>query len=113
MSSANFDCPEPDVFSWTMGNVSASFNGTNNAAITSYEIEYNQGETFTPGDGTAQVYTFNEFPHTLEGLEPGTLYYFTIRSICGDGNFSEWSDNPDNGDGPDACLLYTSDAADE
>ena len=86
--------------------MSASFNGTNNSAITSYEIEYNQGETFTPGDGTAQVYTFNEFPHTLEGLEPGTLYYFTIRSICGDGNFSDWSDNPDNGDGPDAWSTF-------
>ena len=86
--------------------VSASFNGTNNSAITSYEIEYNQGETFTPGDGTAQSYTFNEFPHTLPGLEPGTLYYFTIRSICADGNFSEWSDNPDNGDGPDAWSTF-------
>ena len=106
MSSANFDCPEPDIFSWTMGSVSASFNGTNNSAITSYEIEYNQGETFTPGDGTAQSYTFNEFPHTLQGLEPGTLYYFTIRSICGDDNFSEWSDNPDNGDGPDAWSTF-------
>ena len=106
ISSSNSDCPEPDIFSWTMGTVSASFNGTNNSAITSYEIEYNQGETFTPGDGTAQVYTFNEFPHTLEGLEPGTLYYFTIRSICGDDNFSEWSDNPDNGDGPDAWSTF-------
>ena len=106
ISSANFDCPEPDIFSWTMGSVSASFNGTNNSAITSYEIEYNQGETFTPGDGTAQSYTFNEFPHTLPGLEPGTLYYFTIRSICADGNFSEWSDNPDNGDGPDAWSTF-------
>ncbi|MDC1534991.1 choice-of-anchor J domain-containing protein [Flavobacteriaceae bacterium] len=106
ISSANFDCPEPDIFSWTMGSVSASFNGTNNSAITSYEIEYNQGDTFTPGDGTAQSYTFNEFPHTLPGLEPGTLYYFTIRSICADGNFSEWSDNPDNGDGPDAWSTF-------
>jgi len=106
ISSSNSDCPEPDIFSWTMGTVSASFNGTNNSTITSYEIEYNQGETFTPGDGTAQVYTFNEFPHTLEGLEPGTLYYFTIRSICGDDNFSEWSDNPDNGDGPDAWSTF-------
>jgi hypothetical protein len=105
-SSSNSDCPEPDVFSWTMGTVSASFNGTNNSAITSYEIEYNQGETFTPGDGTAQVYTFNEFPHTLEGLEPGTLYYFTMRSICGDDNFSEWSDSPDNGDGPDPWSTF-------
>jgi len=106
ISSANFDCPEPDIFSWTMGSVSASFNGTNNSNIVSYEIEYNIAETFTPGDGTAQVYTFNEFPHTLEGLEPGTLYYFTIRSICADGNFSEWSDNPDNGDGPDAWSTF-------
>jgi len=106
ISSSNSDCPEPDIFSWTMGTVSASFNGTNNSAITSYEIEYNQGDTFTPGDGTAQSYTFNEFPHTLPGLEPGTLYYFTIRSICADGNFSEWSDNPDNGDGPDAWSTF-------
>ena len=106
ISTANFDCPEPDISSWTMGAASASFNGANSSSIASYEIEYNQGETFIPGDGTAQSYTFNEFPNTLTGLDPGTLYYFTIRSICADGNFSEWSDNPDNGDGPDAWSTF-------
>ena len=79
----------------------ANFDGTNFSTVASYEVEYNLGSSFTPGDGTASTFTFNEFPATLTGLESSTLYYFTIRSVCSDGTVSEWTDNPANGDGPD------------
>ena len=77
----------------------ASFDGTNQSEIVGYQIEYSTS-TFTPGDGTATVYEFDSFPHTLTGLESNTTYYFTIRSVCGDDNYSDWTDN--GNDGPDA-----------
>jgi hypothetical protein len=79
----------------------ANFDGTNFSTVASYEVEYNLGSSFTPGDGTASTFTFESFPATLTGLESSTLYYFTIRSICTDGTISDWADNPANGAGPD------------
>ena len=76
----------------------AIFDGNNQDGVIGYQIEYNTS-TFTPGDGTATVYEFDAFPHTLTGLESNTTYYFTIRSICGDDNYSDWTDN--GNDGPD------------
>ena len=84
-----------------------NFDGTNQDGVTGYQIEYSTS-TFTPGDGSATVYEFDAFPHTMTGLlQPSTTYYFTVRSICGD-NYSEWEQNPDNnGDGPDAYTTTT------
>jgi len=94
-------CPQPDISEWNMTSDGANFDGTNFSTIASYEVEYNLGNSFTPGDGTASTFTFESFPATLTGLESSTLYYFTIRSICTDGTISDWADNPANGDGPD------------
>ncbi len=96
-------CPNPDIFWWEMGEDFAFVNGNDNNQIDYYEIEYKVGETFVPGDGTAQSYTFSGFPHTIPNLSPGTPYYFTNRAVCNDGSVSEWNDN--NNDGPD--LWYT------
>ena len=93
------DCPSPQITSWTMTGDGASFDGTNQSEIIGYQIEYSTS-TFTPGDGTATVYEFDSFPHTMTGLDPGTTYYFTIRSICGDDDYSDWSDNGNNGPDP-------------
>ena len=83
-----------------------NFDGTNQDGVTGYQIEYSTS-TFTAGDGTATIYEFDAFPHTMTGLQPSTTYYFTIRSICGD-NYSEWEQNPNNnGDGPDAYTTTT------
>ena len=95
----NDDCPSPQITSWTMTGDGASFDGTNQSEIIGYQIEYSTS-TFTPGDGTAIVYEFDSFPHTMTGLDPGTTYYFTIRSICGDDDYSDWSDNGNNGPDP-------------
>ena len=45
------------------------------------------------------MYEFNSFPHFLSGLEVSSTYFFSIRSLCANGNFSEWYDN--DYDGPD------------
>ncbi len=92
-------CPNPSITQWNMGSDSVSFDGTNNSSISSYEVEYNLGSTFTPGDGTASTFSFSEFPATITGLENASLYYFTIRSICTDGTVNSWIDN--GLDGPD------------
>ena len=100
------ECPIPVITTWSMTGDGVNFDGTNQDGITGYQIEYSTS-TFTPGDGTATVYEFDAFPHTMTGLQPSTTYYFTIRSICGD-NYSEWEQNPDNnGDGPDAYTTTT------
>ena len=58
------------------------------------------------------VYEFESFPHVMSGvLEGSTTYYMTIRSVCGEDNYSDWVDN--GNDGPDqwttsSCLsVYT------
>ena len=98
-------CPNPFVTLWSMGSDSVSLDGTNDALISSYEIEYNLGSTFTPGDGTASTFSFTEFPAILSGLESQSLYYFTMRSICTDGTANSWVDN--GNDGPDPWQTIT------
>ena len=82
------ECLIPVITTWSMTGDGVNFDGTNQDGVTGYQIEYSTS-TFTPGDGTATVYEFDAFPHTMTGLQPSTTYYFTIRSICGD-NYSEW-----------------------
>ena len=100
------ECPIPVITTWSMTGDGVNFDGTNQDGVTGYQIEYSTS-TFTAGDGTATIYEFDAFPHTMTGLQPSTTYYFTIRSICGD-NYSEWEQNPNNnGDGPDAYTTTT------
>jgi hypothetical protein len=81
------------------------FDGYNQDAVIGYEIHYSTSD-FTLGDDSVNVYEFDSFPHTMSGvLEGSTTYYMTIRSVCGDGVYSDWEQNPNNnGNGPD---IYT------
>ena len=91
-------CPMPVLNSWTMTQDGAVFNGIVIEGAVGYQIEYST-EMFVPGDGTASIFEFSEFPNQLTGLEGSTTYYFTLRTVCGDGFYSDWSDN--GNDGPD------------
>ena len=92
-------CPNPTITSWAMTGTTADFDGTNNASIISYEIQYNEGSTFIPGTPApagVQTFTFTSFPSSLTGLSVATDYYFTIRSICASDTGS-WYDSGSNG----------------
>tara|TARA_B100001175_G_scaffold281907_1_gene260604 strand:- start:2273 stop:3424 length:1152 start_codon:yes stop_codon:yes gene_type:complete len=99
--SQSNDCPIPQVTSWTMTGDGASFDGNNQSEILGYEIHYSTGN-FSLGDDV-NIYEFDSFPHTMTGLlDPVTTYYMTIRSVCGDDEYSDWEQNPNNnGNGPD------------
>jgi hypothetical protein len=86
-------CPQPNITAWNMGSDSVSFDGNNNSSVTSYQVEYSTAN-FTPGDGTATLYEFDSFPHTMTGLNSDTTYYFAMRSVCGD-DYSDYIGNPD------------------
>lgn len=88
------DCPTPIITMWVMTYNGVSFDGTNDPSIISYTLEYSTS-LFTPGDGTANTYTFNSFPHTFNGLSSGTTYYFAMASNCASGAMSEYIGGPD------------------
>ena len=95
-------CPPPQVNQWSMTSDGAEFDGYNQDAVVGYQIHYSTSD-FTLGDDSVNVYEFDSFPHTMSGvLEGSTTYYMTIRSVCGDGVYSDWEQNPNNnGNGPD------------
>tara|TARA_B100001059_G_C17748113_1_gene535524 strand:- start:100 stop:1218 length:1119 start_codon:yes stop_codon:yes gene_type:complete len=91
--SQSNNCPSPQITSWNMNADGVAFDGNNDDTITSYQVEYSTS-SFTPGDGTATVYEFDSFPHTMTGLELATTYYFAMRSVCGD-DYSDYIGAPD------------------
>jgi len=99
-------CPSPSITAWTMTSDGVDFDGNNSAAVSGYQVEYSTS-TFTPGDGTATVYEFDSFPHSMTGLESGTTYYFAMRSDCGDDSFSDWIGAPDEWSTPNCQTSYS------
>ena len=81
----------PQVTGVTSSNVTATtatITWTSTGAA-SYEIEYgNRG--FTQGNGTTLTSTTNSV--NLTGLEEQTAYDIYVRSVCGEGVTSAWSD---------------------
>ena len=87
------DCPTPQITSWTMTEDGVVMDGTNDSSVQGYTLEWN-ATSFVPGDGTATgSASFNSFPFTLTGLEPGS-YYFAMQSNCPN-TTSDWI-GPDN-----------------
>ncbi len=66
---------------WTAGNTETTWN-----------IEYNGGADFTPGNGEEEgATTANTTPTaSLSGLTPFTNYFVYYRADCGAGDLSEW-----------------------
>jgi hypothetical protein len=85
-------CFVPTITLWNMTLDGVIFDGTNSDEMIGYTVEYSE-TTFTPGDGTATVYEFDSFPHTLTGLATGTTYFFAMQSNCGD-SVSDWIGSP-------------------
>ena len=86
-------CANPIITAWSMTLDGLVVDGTNQEGIVNYQLEYSE-TTFTPGDGTATVYEFDSFPHTVTGLTESTTYFFAMRSNCGD-SVSDFIGSPD------------------
>ncbi len=82
-------CPKPKNLA-TVNNTlnSIELGWDEMGTATSWVIEY--GPTgFTLGEGTLETATTN--PYTISGLEPSTLYDFYVKSDCGGGDVSYYS----------------------
>ena len=66
----------------------ASFQWTENGSATSWVLEYSTDQNFT----NATSINRNGIPnYAITGLTPGTLYYVHVKSNCGGGDESDWS----------------------
>ena len=83
-------CLDPTALSSANVSVdSASLSWTENGSAIQWEISY--GSTgFTAGSGTQIIANTN--PFNLLNLNPNTSYDWYVRSICGSGDTSNWSD---------------------
>lgn len=86
-------CPEPlgmnsSVVTATTANLDWVAGNTEN----SWNIEYNSGADFTPGNGEEEGSTAaSGSPSTnLTGLSPASEYYVYYQADCGPGDFSLW-----------------------
>lgn len=70
----------------TGNSVSLDWDEQNEA--TAWEIEYGPIH-FTPGSGT--VLPVSNKPYLLTGLTASSVYRFYVRSVCDEGDTSEWS----------------------
>ncbi len=78
--------PPSSVYTYSIETTSASFNWTENANATSWEVEFVSQGTTPTGIGT--IITSN--PYTKTGLTSNTWYDFYVRSKCGNVN-SAWT----------------------
>lgn len=66
----------------------SEINWTENGSATQWEIEYGPSG-FMEGTGTFVL--ASNHPFTISNLTPSTLYDFHVRSVCGAGDTSYWS----------------------
>jgi hypothetical protein len=59
-------------------------------AETSWQVAHSNTQGFTPNDMNTETVTDNYL--LLEDLGSGVTYYAKVRSVCGEGDYSEWSD---------------------
>lgn len=52
-----------------------------------YQVDFDTDPEFVPGDGALDTDTTSI---SLDELTQGTLYYFYVRTNCGEGSFGEW-----------------------
>ena len=78
-------CIAPNVYVSDASENSITLNWAQGNAESSWELETSTDNiTWTP-EGTVTT-----TPYTLTNLNPNTLYYFRLRSVCGGGEYSNW-----------------------
>jgi gliding motility-associated-like protein len=83
-------CPKPITLTATnIGMTTATLGWTETGTATSWEVYV--VEDGQPAPGTATVGTTATNPFVYEGMEPGTIYQYYVRAICGPGDLSRWS----------------------
>lgn len=86
-------CDAPTLVNFpTIGNNSAEVQWTppTLGSPVDYQIYYNTSPTAPTGASTPNV-TGASFPATITGLSANTLYYVWVRTNCGAGGVSNWS----------------------
>ncbi|MBQ2497695.1 MAG: fibronectin type III domain-containing protein, partial [Prevotella sp.] len=67
---------------------SVKLSWTENGEATAWEIQYST-DADNIDEGTTILVTEN--PYTLTGLTAQTTYYARVRAVCGEGDYSNWS----------------------
>ena len=67
----------------------ATLTWTQGSNESQWQISYSTTQNFTPENGT--IVTVNSKPFTLTGLTVNTQYYASVRAICGENIYSDWS----------------------
>ena len=71
-----------------VGATSATLSWTNGGNETAWVVEYATDANFTQNTASVNVPTN---PYTLTGLTPETTYYAHVKTDCGNGDYSVWS----------------------
>ena len=88
-AQAAITCPKPTDLSATEITANSVMLGwTENGEATTWEIQYST-DADNIDEGTTILVTEN--PYTLTGLTAQTTYYAQVRAVCGEGDYSNWS----------------------
>lgn len=82
------ECRKPAFTGSSATLTSLSLNWINTGATNTYEIERSNAADFSTILDSIAV---NDTLVTFSNLTPSTNYYFRVRSLCGEGEVSEWS----------------------
>ncbi|NRD22307.1 fibronectin type III domain-containing protein [Winogradskyella litoriviva] len=87
-------CPTPsDISASGITSDEAMLSWTEIGSSTDWNIEYNSGADFTPGNSEEEnAIAVTGTPNTtLTGLTPASTYYIYYQSNCGSGELSSWA----------------------
>ncbi|MCL2596819.1 MAG: choice-of-anchor J domain-containing protein [Paludibacter sp.] len=82
-------CPKPTLTSVSVTATSATVTLQENGSATQWQYVYSTDETANTDELTPVTVTDN--PFTVEGLQPNTVYYGWVRSICDATDQSLWA----------------------
>ena len=80
-------CVAPNIYDYSFDNESITINWVAGNGETAWELRY---KSATDNDWTIE--TVNDSPYTIENLTANTAYTVGMRSDCGSGEYSDWTD---------------------